>query len=84
MTYEEIQELNGTQPYSFESDREEQWYKCGLVEGADVAYTQAEKDYKEKMKGLLNKAKNNITESTVSEERKVAALSVINALIMSL
>lgn len=44
MTYEEIQKLDGTQPYCFETDREEQWYKCGLVEGADVAYAQAQKD----------------------------------------
>lgn len=55
MTYEEIQELNGTQPYSFESDREEQWYKCGLVEGADVAYAQAKKDFMKKAKSYFER-----------------------------
>ena len=37
MTLQEIDELNVLQPYCFKTDREEDWYKCGLVEGADVA-----------------------------------------------
>ena len=45
MTYKEIQELNAVEPFCFEDNTQEQWYKCGLVEGAKIGYEQAEKDY---------------------------------------
>ena len=37
MTLQEINKMNVTEPYCFETDREEEWYKFGLTEGADVA-----------------------------------------------
>ena len=37
MTRKDIEELNVSEPYCFETDREEQWYLCGLVEGLNVA-----------------------------------------------
>lgn len=33
----EIEQLNGTQPYSFETEREQQWYESGLKEGLEAA-----------------------------------------------
>lgn len=37
MTREEIESLNVQTPYSFETDREEQWYQVGLIEGLEAA-----------------------------------------------
>ena len=37
MTREEIEKFNESEPYSFETDREEQWYKIGLKEGLETA-----------------------------------------------
>ena len=37
MTREEIEQLNEAEPYCFETDREEQWYKVGLQEGLRIA-----------------------------------------------
>ena len=37
MTREEIEKLNESEPYCFETDREEQWYKVGLREGLETA-----------------------------------------------
>lgn len=37
MTREEIEQLNEVEPYSFETEREEQWYKVGLKEGLETA-----------------------------------------------
>ena len=37
MTREEIEQLNEVEPYSFETDREEQWYRVGLQEGLSIA-----------------------------------------------
>ena len=37
MTREEIEQLNEPEPYCFETDREEQWYKIGLKEGLETA-----------------------------------------------
>ena len=37
MTREEIEQLNEVEPYCFETDREEQWFKVGLQEGLRVA-----------------------------------------------
>ena len=37
MTREEIEQLNDTEPYCFETDREEQWFNVGLQEGLKVA-----------------------------------------------
>lgn len=37
MTREEIEKLNETEPYCFETDREEQWFNVGLKEGLKVA-----------------------------------------------
>lgn len=37
MTREEIEKLNETEPYCFETDREEQWFNAGLREGLKVA-----------------------------------------------
>lgn len=39
MTREEIEQFNETEPYCFETDREEQWFKVGLQEGLKVADT---------------------------------------------
>lgn len=39
MTREEIEQLNDIEPYCFETDREEQWYKVGLQEGLKTADT---------------------------------------------
>lgn len=33
----EIEQLNVTQPYSFETEREQQWYESGLKEGLEIA-----------------------------------------------
>lgn len=37
MTREDIEKLNAFEPYSFETDREEQWYQVGLKQGLKVA-----------------------------------------------
>ena len=37
MTREEIEQLDNTEPYSFETDKEECWYKIGLKEGLETA-----------------------------------------------
>lgn len=37
MTREEIEQLNEIEPYCFETDREEQWYRVGLQEGLSIA-----------------------------------------------
>ena len=37
MTREEIEQLNEVEPYCFETDREEQWYRVGLQEGLNIA-----------------------------------------------
>ena len=37
MTREEIEKLNELEPYCFETDKEEQWYKVGLKEGLETA-----------------------------------------------
>ena len=37
MTREEIEQLYVEEPNSFETDREEQWYKVGLKEGLTAA-----------------------------------------------
>ena len=50
MTYKEIQELNALEPFCFEDHTQEQWYKCGLVEGAKIGYEQAQQDLMEKFK----------------------------------
>ena len=37
MTREEIEQLKEVEPYCFETDREEQWYRVGLQEGLSIA-----------------------------------------------
>lgn len=37
MNLAEIKQLNTIEPYCFESSQEEEWYKCGLYEGAQIA-----------------------------------------------
>ena len=37
MTREEIEQLNEVEPYCFETDREERWYRVGLQEGLSIA-----------------------------------------------
>ena len=37
MTREQIEQLNELEPYCFETDREEQWYRVGLKEGLKAA-----------------------------------------------
>ena len=37
MTREDVEQLNVVEPYCFESDREEQWYRVGLQEGLSIA-----------------------------------------------
>ena len=37
LTRKAIEELNGIEPYCFETDREEQWFNVGLQYGLDVA-----------------------------------------------
>lgn len=37
MTREEIEEFSGVEPYCFETDREEDWYKIGCIDGLDAA-----------------------------------------------
>ena len=37
MTREQIEQLNKVEPYCFGTDREEQWYKVGLIEGLRTA-----------------------------------------------
>lgn len=39
MTREQIEQLNEAEPYCFGTDREEQWYKVGLIEGLRTADT---------------------------------------------
>lgn len=39
MTREEIEQINAVEPYCFETDREEEWYKVGLIEGLETADT---------------------------------------------
>lgn len=40
MTLQEIDEMAIIEPYCFENEQEEQWYKVGLREGADAAIKQ--------------------------------------------
>ena len=37
MTREEIKQLDYDSPYHFETEREEDWYKIGCIEGLDAA-----------------------------------------------
>lgn len=37
MTREEIKEFSGVEPNCFETDREEDWYKIGCIDGLDAA-----------------------------------------------
>ena len=37
MTREEIEQINESEPYSFETSGEEQWYRIGLLEGLETA-----------------------------------------------
>ena len=37
MTREEIEKLEETEPYCFETDKEEQWYQVGYNQGLDDA-----------------------------------------------
>lgn len=37
MTREEIEEFSGVEPYCFETDREEDWYKIGCIDGLNAA-----------------------------------------------
>ena len=37
MTREEIKKLDYDSPYHFETDREEDWYKIGCIDGLDAA-----------------------------------------------
>ena len=37
MTREEIEKFSRIEPYSFETDREEMWYKIGCIDGLDAA-----------------------------------------------
>ncbi|MGN0491851.1 DUF551 domain-containing protein [Ruminococcus sp.] len=37
MTREEIEQLNGFEPYCIETDREQSWYEFGLVQGLETA-----------------------------------------------
>lgn len=46
MTYDEIQKLDGTRPYEFETDREQKWYEIGLIDGAEASDLKGE-DVKE-------------------------------------
>lgn len=39
MTREEIEQINAIEPYCFETDREEEWYKVGLIKGLETADT---------------------------------------------
>lgn len=59
MTYKEIQELNAVEPFCFEDNTQEQWYKCGLAEGAKIGYEQAEKDFIEKAEKWLKSCLDN-------------------------
>jgi hypothetical protein len=57
MTREEIEQLDDTEPYSFETDREEWWYKIGLKEGLETADQYPRKelwDSKEVCEWILN------------------------------
>ena len=40
MTREEIESMNVVRPYSFETDREEQWYNVGLEDGLEAAFSE--------------------------------------------
>lgn len=40
MNREQIESLNGTKPYCTETEREQQWYEAGLVEGLEVGDTE--------------------------------------------
>ena len=35
MTREEINKFSGVEPYCFETDREEDWYKMGCIDGLE-------------------------------------------------
>ena len=37
MTREEINKFSGVEPYCFETDREEDWYKIGCIDGLEAA-----------------------------------------------
>ena len=37
MTREEIEEFSGVEPNCFETDREEDWYKIGCIDGLEAA-----------------------------------------------
>ena len=37
MTREQIEQLSELEPYCFETDREERWYRVGLQEGLSIA-----------------------------------------------
>lgn len=37
MTREEIEKFSGVEPYCFKTDREEDWYKIGCIDGLNAA-----------------------------------------------
>ena len=37
MTREEINKFSGVEPYCFETDKEEDWYKIGCIDGLEAA-----------------------------------------------
>ena len=52
MNRAQIEELSGVQPQCIETDREQQWYEAGLVEGLEVADSEPKPD--KSMSEILN------------------------------
>lgn len=40
MTRKEIEEMNDTRPFCFETDGEERWYEVGCIDGMEAADTE--------------------------------------------
>ena len=59
MTREEIEKFSGVEPYCFETDREEEWYKIGCIDGLNAA------DAEPNLENLWHDANENPKENSV-------------------
>ena len=85
ITREYIEQLSNIEPYCFETDREEQWYRVGLKEGLKVADANPKSPWISVEKDLPCNHPELITcESSIYSEITIPVIAVIhNFIIMS-
>lgn len=89
MNRAEIEELNGTQPHSFETEREQQWYESGLKEGLTIADEEPKpnKNINDIMDNFVEEQNLSIKKSVfddiirwISKQDKIFAIRVVKTL----